>query len=150
MDGSAAGDRLGIGEVAQRTGLSVSAIRFYDDEGLVRAERDSAGRRTFARSALRRLSFILITQRLGYTLAEIRAVLDTLPQESPTADDWATLAASFRCDLDERIQMLTRLRDRLDGCIGCGCLSLETCSIYNPDDEAADRGSGPRLVVDPD
>ncbi|MEM8922264.1 MAG: redox-sensitive transcriptional activator SoxR [Actinomycetota bacterium] len=141
-------DMLTIGEMAARTGLAVSAIRFYDERGLIRAERDGGGRRVFPRSTLRRLSFVLITQRLGYSLAEIGAALDDLPHESPSAEDWASLARRFRTDLDDRIEHLTRLRDRLDGCIGCGCLSLDACAIYNPDDQVAERGVGPRLVVE--
>ncbi|MEL7156984.1 MAG: redox-sensitive transcriptional activator SoxR, partial [Actinomycetota bacterium] len=130
------------------TGLAVSAIRFYEEQGLIEPRARHGGRRMFERSAMRRLSFILITQQLGYSLAAIRAALDDLPNASPTGDDWDRLATSFRDDLDDRIERLTRLRDRLDGCIGCGCLSLEACSIYNPDDRVRVRGRGPRLLLE--
>lgn len=142
-------DLLPIGEVAERTGLAVSAIRFYEEQGLVQPHARRGGKRMFERSAIRRLSFILITQRLGYSLAEIGAALDELPNASPTEDDWAELARSFRNDLDGRIERLTRLRDRLDGCIGCGCLSLEACAIYNPGDRVRAAGHGPRMLIDP-
>lgn len=137
-----------IGEVAERTGLAVSAIRFYEEQGLIEPRERKGGRRMFERSAIRRLSFILITQQLGYSLADIRSALDDLPNASPSADDWEQLARTFRRDLNVRIERLTRLRDRLDGCIGCGCLSLEACGIYNPEDRVRVRGRGPRLVLD--
>ena len=140
---------LTIGEVASRTGLAVSAIRYYDDEGLVTARRSPGGKRLFIRSDIRRLSFIMIAQRLGFTLEEIREKLAGLPLErTPNKSDWTRIASNFRENLDDRIAMLTRLRDRLDGCIGCGCLSMETCALYNPDDQAARKGPGPRLVLD--
>lgn len=139
---------LTIGEVASRTGLAVSAIRYYDDEGLVSARRTSGGRRMFIRSDIRRLSFILIAQQMGFSLEEIRAQLRQLPLErTPTKRDWEKISRGFRAQLDARIGMLERLRDRLDGCIGCGCLSLESCKLYNPEDRAAQTGTGPRLVV---
>jgi len=139
---------LTIGEVAGRTGLAVSAIRYYDDEGLVTARRSPGGKRLFIRSDIRRLSFIMIAQRLGFTLEEIREQLAGLPLErTPNKADWSKIAESFRESLDVRIAMLTRLRDRLDGCIGCGCLSMETCALYNPEDKAAQKGPGPRLVL---
>jgi MerR family redox-sensitive transcriptional activator SoxR len=139
---------LSIGEVASRTGLAVSAIRYYDDEGLVSARRTAGGRRMFIRSDIRRLSFILIAQQMGFSLEEIRAQLRQLPLErTPNKRDWEKISRGFRAQLDARIGMLERLRDRLDGCIGCGCLSLETCKLYNPDDRAGRTGTGPRLVV---
>ncbi|OCW59133.1 redox-sensitive transcriptional activator SoxR [Hoeflea olei] len=139
---------LTIGEVAARTGLAVSAIRYYDDEGLVAARRSAGGKRMFLRSDIRRLSFILIAQQLGFSLEEIRAQLRQLPLErTPTKRDWEQISQGFRAHLDARIGMLERLRDRLNGCIGCGCLSLETCQLYNPDDRAAASGTGPRLVL---
>lgn len=139
---------LSIGEVANRTGLAVSAIRYYDDEGLVAARRTPGGKRMFLRSDIRRLSFILIAQQLGFSLEEIRAQLKQLPLErTPNKRDWEKISRGFRAHLDARIGMLERLRDRLDGCIGCGCLSLDTCKLYNPEDKASRAGTGPRLVL---
>ena len=140
---------LTIGEVASRTGLAVSAIRYYDDEGLVAARRTPGGKRMFIRSDIRRLSFILIAQKMGFSLEEIRAQLKQLPLErTPTKRDWEKISRGFRARLAARIGMLERLRDRLDGCIGCGCLSLDACRLYNPDDRAGRTGTGPRLVVE--
>ena len=139
---------LSIGEVAERTGLAHSAIRFYEEEGLVAPERSAGRQRRFDRADVRRLSFVMITQRLGFTLAEIRAHLDALPEgRSPTRRDWDRLARGFRDELDERIRGLQALRERLSSCIGCGCLSLRECGIVNPDDVAAERGAGPRYLV---
>lgn len=139
---------LTIGDVARRTGLAVSAIRYYDDEGLVCARRTPGGKRMFIRSDIRRLSFILIAQKMGFSLEDIRTQLKQLPLErTPTKRDWERISRGFRTHLDQRIAMLERLRDRLDGCIGCGCLSLEACKLYNPDDRMATSGTGPRLVV---
>lgn len=139
---------LTIGEVAARTGLAVSAIRYYDDEGLVAARRTPGGKRMFLRSDIRRLSFILIAQQLGFSLEEIRTQLKQLPLErTPNKRDWEKISRGFRAHLDERIGMLERLRDQLDGCIGCGCLSLATCKLYNPEDKASQTGTGPRLVL---
>lgn len=142
------GKLLPIGAVAARTGLSVSAIRFYEDKGLVRSERSRSGHRQFVRSAIRRLSFIQIAQQLGFSLAQIQDVLQQLPEgRAPTKDDWARIGTRFRTDIDERIAQLQRLRDRIDGCIGCGCLSLDNCALYNPDDKASGRGTGARFVL---
>ena len=139
---------LPIGVVAERTGLAVSAVRFYEQEGLIAATRAPSGHRRFLRSTIRRVSFILACQRLGYSLAEIGVVLARLPDgRTPTDADWERLAAGFRRDLDRRIEGLVELRDRLDGCIGCGCLSLDHCAIYNPDDGAARLGTGPRYLL---
>ncbi len=141
-------EQLSIGEVASRTGLAVSAIRFYEAQGLVSASRNAGGQRRFARSVIRRLSFILIAQQLGYQLEQIREQLAELPKErTPTQKDWSRMSRAFRASLDERIDTLVRLRDRLDGCIGCGCLSLKNCALYNPDDKAAATGAGPRFVL---
>lgn len=149
MKARSAAGLLSIGEVAQRTGLAVSAIRYYDDEGLVSARRTPGGRRMFIRSDIRRLSFILIAQQMGFSLEQIRDQLRQLPLErTPTKRDWEKISRGFRSHLDHRIAMLERLRDRLDGCIGCGCLSLAACKLYNPDDTAARAGPGPRLVID--
>ncbi len=143
------GKEIGIGQVAARTGLALSAIRYYEDEGLVYPERTAAGQRRFLRSDIRRLSFVMIAQRLGFSLARIRALLQDLPeQRTPTARDWAKISTEIRGELDERIAQLERLRDTLDGCIGCGCLSLENCALYNPGDTAGEEGPGPRFVVD--
>jgi MerR family redox-sensitive transcriptional activator SoxR len=139
---------LTIGDLARRTGLSVSAIRFWEARGLVSAIRTSGNQRRFLRSDLRRLSFALAAQRLGLSLAEIEAELATLPQgRAPTAKDWEAIGTRIRARLDARIAMLERLRDRLDGCIGCGCLSLDRCALYNPGDAAGARGPGPRFVL---
>lgn len=141
-------EQLSIGEVATRTGLAISAIRFYEAQGLVSASRNAGGQRRFARSVIRRLSFVLIAQQLGYQLEQIREQLAALPEErTPTQKDWAKMSRAFRTSLDERIDTLVRLRDRLDGCIGCGCLSLKNCALYNPEDRAAATGVGPRFVV---
>jgi len=140
-----------IGQVAARTGLAVSAIRFYESRGLVRPLRDAGGRRRFRPSDIRRLSFVLIAQQLGFTLDDIREELALLPDgRTPTRHDWARISRSFGRVLDERIGAMQRLRERLDGCIGCGCLSLAHCTLYNPGDRAGERGSGPRFVLDDD
>ncbi|WP_299615381.1 redox-sensitive transcriptional activator SoxR [Pelagibius sp.] len=139
---------LSIGRVAERTGLAVSAIRFYEEKGLVVAGRDAAGRRRFAPSDIRRLSFVLIAQQLGFSLEQIRTQLDALPkQRTPTARDWARISHSFRIDIDARIIALESLRESLTDCIGCGCLSLSRCKLYNPDDRAGRLGSGPRYLL---
>ncbi len=139
---------LAIGALADRTGVSISAIRFYEGRGLVSSERASSGHRRFRKSVIRRLSFILISQRLGYSLDDIRAQLDRLPNgRTPTERDWNRLATGFAADIDERIAGLQRLRDDLDGCIGCGCLSMEKCAMWNPDDGASLLGTGPRYLL---
>lgn len=139
---------LTIGAVADRTGLAVSAVRFYADEGLIEAERSASGHRIFRRSVIRRVSFIRTCQRLGYTLDEIRSHLASLPDgRTPNESDWRRLAESFEHDLDSRIRDLALLRDKLAGCIGCGCLSLERCAIWNSADVAADLGPGPRWLL---
>lgn len=141
-------EQLSIGQLARRTGLAVSAIRYYEAQGLVSASRNAGGQRRFARSSIRRLSFVLIAQQLGYQLEQIREQLVALPAErTPTQKDWARMSKTFRHSLDERIATLTRLRERLDGCIGCGCLSLSNCALYNADDKAATLGVGPRFVL---
>lgn len=139
---------LTIGAVAARTGLAVSAIRFYEDKGLVTSERASSGHRRFRKSVIRRLSFVLVSQRLGYSLDEIRIQLDGLPSgRTPTVKDWSKLANGFAADIDDRIAGLQLLRNKLDGCIGCGCLSLTTCAMWNPDDGASELGVGPRYLL---
>lgn len=141
-------NEISIGTLAGRTGLAVSAIRYYETQGLVAPERNAGGQRRFLRSDIRRLSFVMIAQRFGFTLDRIREVLSRLPAgRTPTAKDWAGISQDFRADLDEQIEALTRLRDKLDGCIGCGCLSLDRCVLYNPDDVAAEKGAGPRYLL---
>lgn len=139
---------MSIGELARRTGLSVSAIRFYEARGLVRASRGPGNQRRFARSDIRRLSFALIAQQLGLTLSEIEAELSTLPLgQSPTRADWSAVGERMRGVLAAKIAMLQRTHDLLDGCIGCGCLSLDRCALYNPNDRAARAGPGPRFLL---
>lgn len=139
---------LPIGELAARTGLSVSAIRFYEARGLVQALRTAGGQRRFLRSDIRRLSFALIAQQVGCTLPEIAAELAKLPQaRTPTQADWRRISNGFRRLLDRRIAALARMRDTLDGCIGCGCLSLKRCALYNPGDRARRTGTGPRYAL---
>lgn len=142
-------ETLTIGAVAERSGVAATALRYYEDEGLISAERNGAGHRRFPRAVLRRVSFIQVAQQLGLSLAEIRAALDGLPDgRTPTEKDWARLATAWRPRLDERIARLERLRDKLDGCIGCGCLSMKNCRLFNADDHAGARGPGPRFVLD--
>ena len=139
---------LAIGDLAARTGLSVSAIRFYEEKGLVRPDRNAGGQRRYERSDIRRLSFVMIAQKTGLTIAEISEALASLPEgRTPTKADWEKLSRKMRAGLDERIAMLERLRRRLDGCIGCGCLSLKACALYNPDDAAGQNGPGPRFLT---
>ena len=140
--------RLPIGALARRSGVAASALRFYETEGLINSTRSPAGRRMFARDALRRVAFIRVAQSVGLTLEEIRAALNGLPnQRTPTRSDWVRLSAAWRPVLDHRIDCLMRLRDRLSSCIGCGCLSLKSCALYNPNDSAQLRGSGPRYLL---
>lgn len=139
---------LSIGDLARRTGLSVSAIRFYEARCLVRATRGPGNQRRFARADIRRLSFALIAQQLGFTLAEIEAQLAPFPPDrAPTQADWRALAGRMRATLAARIALLQQTQALLDGCIGCGCLSLERCALYNPNDRAARAGPGPRFLL---
>ena len=141
-------ERLSIGEVAERTGVSVSALRFYEAEGMISSSRSAGGQRRFARDELRRVAFIRVAQRVGLTLDEIRAALATLPdQRTPTAADWARLSKAWKAQLDERIRLLESVRDDLSSCIGCGCLSLQACRLYNPNDGARALGTGPRYLL---
>jgi MerR family redox-sensitive transcriptional activator SoxR len=141
-------DSMTIGDLAARTGLSVSAIRFYDARGLVQSTRAPSGHRRFRRADVRRLSFIRIAQQLGLSIDGIAAELAKLPQgRTPTAADWAGISRAVQAQLDARIAVLTRTRDRLDGCIGCGCLSLKSCALYNPEDRAARFGPGARYLL---
>ena len=142
-----ANDLLPIGELARRTGLSVSAIRFYEERGLVEALRTSGNQRRFLRGDIRRLSFILIAQRLGLSLAEIEEALAGLPQgRTPNAADWKRISGSIRKRIEDQIASLEKMRDSLDGCIGCGCLSLKKCALYNAEDKWGESGSGPRVL----
>jgi MerR family transcriptional regulator, redox-sensitive transcriptional activator SoxR len=139
---------LSIGELARRTGLSVSAIRFYEARGLVRAVRSAGNQRRFMRSDIRRLSFALIAQQLGLTLTEIEAELSTLPHgQAPTLAEWRAIGERMRGVLAAKIAMLQRTQELLGGCIGCGCLSLDRCALYNPNDRAARAGPGPRFLL---
>lgn len=140
---------LTIGELAERSGVSHSALRFYEAEGLIHAERTEGGQRRYHRDVLRRVGFIRVAQEVGLSLAEIREALSSLPdQRTPTQRDWARLSASWAPRIDQQIRMLERLRDRLSACIGCGCLSLKVCRLMNPDDVAAEAGPGPRYILD--
>ena len=139
---------ISIGALARRTGVAVSALRFYEEKGLVFPERNAGGQRRFLRADIRRVSFILIAQKFGFTLPQIAQILSTLPERrTPTKADWAAISADFRAVLDAKIETLTHLRDNLDGCIGCGCLSLDKCKLYNPEDRAAKLGAGPRYLM---
>jgi MerR family transcriptional regulator, redox-sensitive transcriptional activator SoxR len=134
---------LTIGELSERSGLATSAIRYYEDRGLVRSRRTTGNQRRYERAMLRRLAFIRTAQRVGLSLEEIEEALATLPGDrTPTKADWARLSRGWRPRLDARIAQLERLRDTLDSCIGCGCLSLRRCSLSNPGDAAAARGPG--------
>ena len=135
---------LTIGELSERSGVATSALRFYEDRGLIDSRRTTGNQRRYARATLRRVAFIRTAQRVGLTLEEIAEALATLPDSrTPTKDDWARLSRSWRPRLDEQIRRIELLRDRLDGCIGCGCLSLRTCTLINPEDWLADMGPGP-------
>ncbi|WP_300643220.1 redox-sensitive transcriptional activator SoxR [Nocardioides sp.] len=132
------------GEAAARTGVSVSTLHFYEREGLVESTRTPGNQRRYHRDVLRRVAFVRASQGVGISLSEIRAALDSLPaSRTPTKADWARLSQRWRAQLDERILQLERLRDSLDTCIGCGCLSLSACALYNTDDSLAARGTGP-------
>ena len=136
-----------IGQIATRAGLAPSAVRWYEEQGLVSSTRTAGGARRYPRSVLRRLAFVRAAQNVGLSLAEIRAALDTLPAgRAPTARDWAQLSAGWQARLDEQIAALTALRDGLSSCIGCGCLSLDRCALANPGDVAAQDGAGARWL----
>ena len=139
---------ISIGYLADRTGLAVSAIRYYEAQGLVEPWRNDGGQRRFHRADIRRLSFIMIAQQIGFSLPEIRGFLKALPGgRTPTPADWTKISEGFRLHLDQRIETLVQMRDKLDGCIGCGCLSLPNCALYNPHDRAAQKGQGPRYLM---
>ena len=137
-----------IGALASRAGVAASTLRFYEAEGLLHGNRSAGNQRQYPKEALRRVAFIRVAQSVGLSLDEIRAALATLPEErTPTKADWAKLSKSWRAGLDARIAALNALRDQLDACIGCGCLSLKTCKRYNPDDRASRLGPGPRYLL---
>jgi len=139
---------LSIGDLAVRTGLSVSAIRFYEKKGLVTPDRNAGNQRRFEGSDIRRLSFILIAQQIGLSIDQIKDIMSGLPEgRTPTKSDWSKISRQFRQTLDQRIEMMQRMRDNLDGCIGCGCLSLKVCQLYNPEDKAYRFGVGPRYMI---
>lgn len=141
-------DSLTIGELAARSGVAPSALRYYERLGLIRAGRTTGNQRRYERAELRRLAFIRIAQQVGVSLEEIKDALAALPEErTPTKADWARLSARWKHRLQERIELLERLRDQLSGCIGCGCLSLSRCRLYNPGDELATEGPGPRRLI---
>ncbi len=141
-------DLLTIGEVARRSGVASSALRFYEDRGLISSERAGSGHRRFPRPVLRRIAFIVFAQRVGLTLEEIRRELERLPPDrAPARADWAALSSAWSARIDERIAELQRLRAGLTECIGCGCLSLDRCRFANPDDRAGRLGPGPRYLM---
>nr|WP_163502650.1 redox-sensitive transcriptional activator SoxR [Halomonas socia] len=138
---------LSVGEVAARSGVAVSAIHFYEAKGLIASRRNAGNQRRFTRDVLRRVAIIKVAQRTGLSLQEIRQAFATLPEHrAPSAADWQRLSANWRETLDERIRCLTQLRDQLDHCIGCGCLSMDDCPLRNPRDTLAEQGAGARLL----
>ena len=142
-----AGSKLSVGQVAQRSGVAVSALHFYESKGLISSRRNNGNQRRYSRSVLRRVAVIRVAQRTGVPLESIRQALKELPDHrAPTAADWRKLSARWRTELNSRITRLTELRDQLGGCIGCGCMSLKVCPLRNPRDELAKQGSGPRLL----
>ena len=143
-------DLLTIGDMAARSGVAPSALRYYEREGLIRSTRTGGNQRRYERHELRRVAFIRIAQQVGVSLEEIREALAQLPENrTPTKADWARLSARWRRKLEERITLMERLRDQLTGCIGCGCLSLQRCKLINPDDRLAARGRGPQMIINP-
>ena len=141
---------LTIGDMAARSGVAQSALRYYEQEGLIRSTRTGGNQRRYERHELRRVAFIRIAQQVGVSLEEIREALAALPENrTPTKADWARLSAKWRRKLEDRITMMERLRDQLTGCIGCGCLSLQRCNLINPKDNLAARGPGPQMIINP-
>ncbi len=140
------------GELAKRSGVAISTLHFYERQGLIHSRRTEGNQRRYPRETLRRVAFVRVSQRVGIPLAQIRDALATLPENrTPTVEDWEQLSKAWRHDLDARIEQLTRLRDRLTSCIGCGCLSLDRCALSNPHDLLGSEGPGPRrLAVDLD
>jgi MerR family redox-sensitive transcriptional activator SoxR len=141
-------EELTIGDLARRAGVATSALRFWEAEGLIASHRTPGNQRRYHRATLRRVSVIRAAQQAGLTLKEVAEALETLPHDhTPTKKDWQVLSSSWRGRIEQRIARLELLRDQLDSCIGCGCLSLETCGLFNPDDRAAQLGSGPRYLL---
>ena len=142
-------DYLGIGELARRAGVASSALRFYEEKGLIQSQRSPGNQRHYHRAELRKVSIIKIAQSLGFTLQEISDALSSLPdRRAPNARDWQRISRHWRRQLDDRIANLEQLRDQLTACIGCGCLSLRKCALYNPGDRAALQGTGPRYLIE--
>lgn len=142
---------LAVGEVARRSGVAVSTLHFYESRGLIKSWRNASNHRRYPREVLRRVAVIKVAQRAGVPLASIKAALSALPdQRTPTAEDWQSLSSHWKAELDQRIHRLQQLRDDLDGCIGCGCLSLESCPLRNPNDTLSEQGPGPRLLEQED
>ena len=145
---TALGDRLTIGELAARGGIAHSALRYYEELGLISAERTAGGQRRYPRSMLRRVAFVRAAQRVGLSLEEVAEALACLPSDhAPTAAEWAPVARAWQHRIDAQIAELQLLRRKLGGCIGCGCLSLRTCALYNPGDTAAEHGAGARYLL---
>ncbi|WP_175844907.1 redox-sensitive transcriptional activator SoxR [Burkholderia arboris] len=140
---------LSVGEVARRSGIAVSSIHFYEAKGLIHGWRSDGNQRRYARDVLRRVAVIKVEQRAGIPLERIKAALDELPSgKAPSAADWRRLSTGWRDLLNERIRQLTQLRDQMDGCIGCGCLSMKDCPLRNPGDALSERGQGAVLLED--
>ncbi|WP_419096338.1 redox-sensitive transcriptional activator SoxR [Pseudomonas sp. UBA7530] len=138
---------LSVGQVAERSGVAISTLHFYETKGLIQSQRNAGNQRRYRRDVLRRVAIIKVAQRLGIPLADIAAALATLPcDHMPTAADWQQLSAQWQRDLDARIEQMTQLRDQLTGCIGCGCLSMQDCPLRNPGDELGAQGAGARLL----
>ena len=145
--GSELSSGLSVGEVARRSGVSVSTLHFYETKGLIRSSRSRGNQRRFTREVLRRIAVIRVAQRAGIPLATIQLALGSLPADSaPSRQDWRKLSTGWKTELNIRIRKLTELRDRLDDCIGCGCLSIKVCPLRNPSDQLAQQGAGPRLL----
>jgi MerR family transcriptional regulator, redox-sensitive transcriptional activator SoxR len=141
-------EELTVGQLAERSGVAVTALHFYERKGLIHSRRTTGNQRRFQRHALRRVAFIRVAQRVGIPLRMVGEALDLLPDgRTPTREDWAELSTAWRAELDTRIEQLVRLRDRLSDCIGCGCLSLDRCALRNPDDRLGDEGAGPRRLL---
>jgi MerR family redox-sensitive transcriptional activator SoxR len=138
---------LSVGEAAERSGVAVSTLHFYEAKGLIRSSRSQGNQRRYAREVLRRVAIIKVAQQAGIPLATVQNALASLPTDgAPTRKDWRKLSTAWRMELNSRIRRLTELRDRLDDCIGCGCLSITACPLRNPSDKLAERGAGPRLL----
>ena len=147
VDGPGTSTELGVGEVARRSGVTVSTLHFYEAKGLIRSLRSRGNQRRYPRSVLRRIAIIKVAQKAGISLSTILQALASLPEHrAPTLNDWRKLSTGWRMELDSRIRKLVELRDRLDDCIGCGCLSVTACPLRNPSDKLARQGAGPRLL----